>query len=86
MQVFDTVSALRKFLAAHRAAGKRIGLVPTMGYLHAGHVKARAHGGGHFAVRIVSVAFAQLPMVARHQAIYTAYPGRSFWIKNIVNP
>jgi len=21
-----------------------------------------------------------------HQAIYTAYPGRSFWIKNIVNP
>lgn len=38
MQVFDTVSALRKFLAAHRAASKRIGLVPTMGYLHAGHI------------------------------------------------
>jgi pantoate--beta-alanine ligase len=38
MQVFDTVSGLRKFLAAHRAAGKRIGLVPTMGYLHAGHL------------------------------------------------
>jgi pantoate--beta-alanine ligase len=38
MQVFDTVSALRTFLAAPRAAGKRIGLVPTMGYLHAGHI------------------------------------------------
>jgi pantoate--beta-alanine ligase len=38
MQVFDTVSGLRTFLAAHRAAGKRIGLVPTMGYLHAGHL------------------------------------------------
>jgi pantoate--beta-alanine ligase len=38
MQVFDTVSGLRAFLAAHRAAGKRIGLVPTMGYLHAGHL------------------------------------------------
>jgi pantoate--beta-alanine ligase len=38
MQVFDTVSGLRKFLAAHRAASKRIGLVPTMGYLHAGHL------------------------------------------------
>ena len=38
MQVFDTVSALRQFLAAHRAASKRIGLVPTMGYLHAGHI------------------------------------------------
>jgi pantoate--beta-alanine ligase len=38
MQVFDTVSGLRTFLAAYRAAGKRIGLVPTMGYLHAGHM------------------------------------------------
>jgi pantoate--beta-alanine ligase len=38
MQVFNTVSGLREFLAAHRAAGKRIGLVPTMGYLHAGHM------------------------------------------------
>ena len=38
MQVCDTVSGLRQFLAAHRAAGKRIGLVPTMGYLHAGHL------------------------------------------------
>ena len=38
MQVFDTVSGLREFLAAHRAASKRIGLVPTMGYLHAGHL------------------------------------------------
>jgi pantoate--beta-alanine ligase len=38
MQVCDTVSGLRQFLAAPRAAGKRIGLVPTMGYLHAGHM------------------------------------------------
>jgi pantoate--beta-alanine ligase len=46
MQVFDTVSGLRTFLAAHRAAGKCIGLVPTMGYLHAGHrslVQAARH-------------------------------------------
>jgi pantoate--beta-alanine ligase len=38
MRIFDTVSGLRTFLAAHRAAGRRIGLVPTMGYLHAGHL------------------------------------------------
>lgn len=38
MQVFDTVPALRTFLATPRRLGKRIGLVPTMGYLHAGHL------------------------------------------------
>ena len=38
MQVIETVAALRQHLAASRAAGKPIGLVPTMGYLHAGHL------------------------------------------------
>jgi pantoate--beta-alanine ligase len=38
MQLFDTVAALRKYLTAHRSTGKRIGLVPTMGYLHDGHL------------------------------------------------
>jgi pantoate--beta-alanine ligase len=38
MQVIDTVAALRQYLAGERAHGKCIGLVPTMGYLHAGHL------------------------------------------------
>ena len=46
MQVFDTVSGLRTFLAAHRAASQRIGLVPTMGYLHAGHLSL-VHAARH---------------------------------------
>ncbi len=38
MQVIETVAKLRQQIMADRAAGKRIGLVPTMGYLHAGHL------------------------------------------------
>ena len=38
MQVFDTVVSLRQYLVAQRAVGRRIGLVPTMGYLHDGHL------------------------------------------------
>ncbi|RVU29253.1 pantoate--beta-alanine ligase [Neptunomonas marina] len=38
MQTFHSTEQLRSVLAAERAAGKRIGLVPTMGNLHAGHI------------------------------------------------
>ena len=37
MQVIDTIAGFRKALDAERAAGKSVGLVPTMGALHAGH-------------------------------------------------
>ncbi len=37
MQVIDTIEAWRKALDEERAAGRTVGLVPTMGALHAGH-------------------------------------------------
>jgi pantoate--beta-alanine ligase len=38
MEVFETVVSLRQFLTSQRSGGRRIGLVPTMGYLHDGHL------------------------------------------------
>ena len=38
MRVIHTIEAFRSALDAERAAGRSVGLVPTMGALHAGHV------------------------------------------------
>jgi pantoate--beta-alanine ligase len=37
VQVIETVETWRKALDAQRSQGRVVGLVPTMGYLHAGH-------------------------------------------------
>ena len=38
MKVLRTIGSLRKAMESHRSAGQTIGLVPTMGALHAGHL------------------------------------------------
>ena len=36
--IIETVKELREYLAGQRAAGNTVGLVPTMGFLHEGHL------------------------------------------------
>ncbi len=38
MLVIETVAEMQRWAQAQRKAGLRLGLVPTMGYLHAGHL------------------------------------------------
>jgi len=38
MQIAETIKSIRQLIANARAQGKSIALVPTMGFLHAGHI------------------------------------------------
>jgi pantoate--beta-alanine ligase len=53
--IVRTVADLRALVAAWRAAGQRIGLVPTMGALHAGHVSLVEIARGHADRVVVSI-------------------------------
>ncbi len=55
MIVVETVDKLRAFLAAARAEGKSVGLVPTMGALHEGHASLVQRSVAENDVTVVSV-------------------------------
>lgn len=55
MDIITTIAALREKLAARRRAGHTIGFVPTMGYLHQGHLSLVAHSKSENDVTVVSI-------------------------------
>lgn len=54
--VVHTIEDMRAFVRARRAAGERIGLVPTMGALHAGHLSLVEEARRH-ADRVITTIF-----------------------------
>lgn len=55
MQTIKTVAELRHTLAQARRAGKRVGFVPTMGYLHDGHLALVGASRAQCEVTVVSI-------------------------------
>lgn len=55
MQIVHTIEDLRQALGAARRNGKSIGLVPTMGYLHKGHLELVRRSRAENDVTVVSI-------------------------------
>ncbi len=55
VEVVTTIAALRARLDADRAAGRTVGFVPTMGYLHEGHASLVAAASSRCDTTVVSI-------------------------------
>jgi pantoate--beta-alanine ligase len=55
MRTVRTVAELRELIASERRAGRRIGLVPTMGYFHEGHLSLMRRAREESDVVVVSL-------------------------------
>jgi len=55
VQVTTSIAETRSMLATARAAGRTVGLVPTMGYLHDGHVSLMSRARTECGLVVVSI-------------------------------
>lgn len=55
MQVFDSINPFRTDLDAGRAGGATVGFVPTMGYLHSGHITLVQRAAADCDIVVVSI-------------------------------
>ena len=55
MQIISTVSGLRAALAPAKRSGRNVGLVPTMGYLHEGHMELVARACAENDIVVTSI-------------------------------
>jgi pantoate--beta-alanine ligase len=72
MRIIDRIAALRSALAEPRRRGQGVALVPTMGYLHEGHLQLADEARRHAAVVVMSV-FVNPMQFGPHED-YTRYP------------
>ena len=55
MRLFTTVVEIKEYLRRQQAAGKSVGLVPTMGYLHEGHLSLIRRAVAETDIPVISV-------------------------------
>jgi pantoate--beta-alanine ligase len=72
VRVIETIAALGKELDAARAAGRTVGFVPTMGFLHDGHAALMRRARAECDVSVVSIFVNPLQFGANED--FGAYP------------
>src|SRR5213593_2469558 len=72
MRIVEHIEEMRSWIEAERCTGKRVVLVPTMGFLHAGHLSLVREGRKRGDRLVVSI-FVNPAQFAPHED-FAAYP------------